>query len=193
MLGLLLWLQLAHPTMVLKPFPNHNTIRATSDNIVVVHYDSGESVPGTLRYLKRKRNAYHYVIGRDGTIFKLIDPKYEARHAGLSYFRGHLRLNHYSIGICLSGTGVMPFTEAEYASLSWLLRELKARYADIDTTKIVGHSDIAIPRGRKRDPGPNFDWQKLFVMFEQEISNEHIRSKDTSNRRTRHPSNRGSS
>jgi N-acetylmuramoyl-L-alanine amidase len=157
---LLLWLTLA-PKIVSVPFP-HSKTRATSDNIVVIHYDSSETVRETIRYLKRKRNAYHYVIGKDGVIYKLIDPKYEARHAGLSYWHGYLRLNHYSIGICLSGSGTVPYTDAQYASLNWLLSSLRGQYPDIDSTKIVGHSDIAFPRGRKQDPGPNFDWMRIW-------------------------------
>lgn len=175
MLRALLLLQLAlPPNIVSTPFPTYHKIRRESDNIVVLHYDSGPDVASTLRYLKRKRNAYHYVITKQGTIYKLIDPKYEARHAGISFFHGHFLLNRYSIGICLSGSGTTPYTDAEYTSLVWLLRQLKQRYPDIDTTKIVGHSDIALPFGRKKDPGEEFDWPRLFEMLNMRNINEYF-------------------
>lgn len=153
-----------HPRVVNKPFRVEH-VRDSSDNIVVLHYDSGYSAASTLRYLRHKGNAYHYFIERSGVIVKMIDPRWEGRHAGLSYYHGKIRLNRYSIGICLQGNGVVAFSDEEYLSLAWLLKRLQDRYPDIDTTKIVGHSDIAFPRGRKADPGPIFDWFRLRALL----------------------------
>lgn len=145
----------------LKPFP-HDRIRDSTDNIVVLHYDSSDNIVQTLVYLRKKRDAYHYIIDKHGHVVTMIDPKWEARHAGLSYWHGYWRLNHYSIGICLSGKGTKSFTDAQYSSLNRLLSQLRSRYPDIDSTKIVGHSDIAFPFGRKKDPGPHFDWTRIW-------------------------------
>lgn len=152
----------SYPIGVVPGYPNHHKLRDTSNNIVVIHYDSSDNVVRTLVYLRKKRDAYHYIIDRKGRIYQMIDPKWEARHAGISYWNGYWRLNHYSIGICLSSNGVEPFTEKQYQALEWLISHLKRRYPDIDSTKIVGHSDIAFPRGRKKDPGPNFDWSRIW-------------------------------
>lgn len=166
----LLGLQLlVAPKIINKPFPVEE-VRKTTDNIVIIHYDSGTNINTTLKYLRRKGNAYHYIIERSGTIYKLIDPKYEARHAGISFFRGHWSLNDYSIGICLSGTGTVPFTDKQYTSLAWLINTLKTRYPDILENKIVGHEDIAMPFGRKHDPGENFDWRRLFSLLKNTAS-----------------------
>jgi N-acetyl-anhydromuramyl-L-alanine amidase AmpD len=42
---------------------------------------------------------------------------------------------------------------------------LLARYATLDATRIVGHSDIA--PGRKLDPGAKFDWPQLRALVAQ--------------------------
>lgn len=165
LLNLLLILQMMtiSPKVVERPF-FHEKIRKTTDNIIVIHYDSSPNVQTTLRYLRKKKNSYHYIIDRYGVIYKLIDPKYEARHAGLSYFRGHFRINQYSIGICFVNDAVEDYTEKQYQSAAWLIQILKKRYPDISSDKIAGHSDIAIPRGRKHDPGEHFNWNYLFSL-----------------------------
>jgi N-acetyl-anhydromuramyl-L-alanine amidase AmpD len=152
------------PTVVTRLF-RATTVRKTSDNIIVIHYDSGVTVNSTIKYLKKKRNSYHYIIDTSGKIYKLVDPKYEANHAGISFFRGHFSLNKYSIGICLTNDGQRPYSEKQYESLAWLITQLHTRYPDIEQRKIVGHSDIAFPFGRKNDPGPLFDWEKLFKLL----------------------------
>jgi N-acetylmuramoyl-L-alanine amidase len=52
-----------------------------------------------------------------------------------------------------------PYTQAQYRSLIRLTRYLVARYPTI--THITGHEDIALPRGRKTDPGGAFDWARI--------------------------------
>ncbi|HSF71853.1 MAG TPA: N-acetylmuramoyl-L-alanine amidase, partial [Methylotenera sp.] len=48
------------------------------------------------------------------------------------------------------------FEAAQYKTLKKLITCLKNNYPILG---IVGHSDIA--PGRKTDPGPYFDWQKI--------------------------------
>ena len=72
--------QLIVPTLLNKPLPSKKTVRGAT-NYIVLHYDDGGSYKSTRRTLIKKRNSYHYYIQRDGTIIKLIDPKYEASHA----------------------------------------------------------------------------------------------------------------
>jgi N-acetyl-anhydromuramyl-L-alanine amidase AmpD len=169
LLASVLLFQAYTPKVILRPFRIESR-RDTSDNIVVLHYDNSKSANLTIKYLKRRGNAYHYIIDRSGLIFKLIDPKYEARHAGLSFYKGYFRLNHYSIGICFVNDGKQLYTERQYQSAAWLITILQQRYPDIDSTKIVGHSDIALPFGRKPDPGEHFEWAKLFQLINDRTS-----------------------
>ena len=162
MLKMLLIAQLIVPTLLNKPLPVKKTVRGAT-NYIVLHYDDGGSYKSTRRTLIKKRNSYHYYIQRDGTIIKLIDPKYEASHAGISYYKGKFRLNKYSIGICLQNDPPEAYTEKQYNSVAWLINELQLRYKDSTSKVIIGHSDIALPRGRKLDPGKHFSWITLYT------------------------------
>jgi AmpD protein len=98
----------------------------------------------------------HFFIRRDGSLIQFVPCTLRAWHAGQSSWQGHDRCNDFSIGIELEGSDNRPFTEAQYATLIPLIRELKQAYP---IQAVLGHSDIA--PGRKTDPGPHFDWQRI--------------------------------
>jgi AmpD protein len=60
------------------------------------------------------------------------------------------------LGVELEGTDDRAYTATQYAMLVRLARAIRKRYPIKD---VVGHSDIA--PGRKTDPGPAFDWDRL--------------------------------
>jgi N-acetyl-anhydromuramyl-L-alanine amidase AmpD len=127
----------------------------------------------------------HYIIHRDGQIYELVSEKRVAYHAG----KGKLpfspafenTLNGHSIGIEMTAIGsekdmemfmskasyaaldkkLIGFTDAQYNSLNWLLKDIMVRYPAIakDRQHIVGHSDYAPTR--RTDPGELFDWKKI--------------------------------
>ena len=105
------------------------------------------------------RVAPHLLIRRDGGLIQFVACERRAWHAGVSEWRGRRNCNDFSIGIELEGTDSLPYTEAQYARLIPVILGLRDRYFDIDDGGIVGHSDIA--PGRKTDPGPAFDWERL--------------------------------
>ena len=82
-----------------------------------------------------------------------------AWHAGHSSFRGRSACNDYSIGIELEGTDHRPYTARQYRRLLPLCSALLRAYPGLTPERIVGHCDVA--PGRKTDPGPAFDWQRL--------------------------------
>lgn len=98
----------------------------------------------------------HFFIRRDGSLIQFVPCTQRAWHAGASNWHGRERCNDFSIGIELEGSDDLPFTDAQYAALIPLVRQLKQTYP---IAAVVGHSDIA--PGRKTDPGPHFDWQRL--------------------------------
>lgn len=100
----------------------------------------------------------HFLIRRDGQLLQFVSCLKRAWHAGVSQWQGRERCNDFSVGIELEGSDVEPFTLAQYAQINALIATLKNTYA---IHNIVGHSDIA--PGRKTDPGPFFDWEKLNV------------------------------
>jgi AmpD protein len=102
----------------------------------------------------------HFFIRRDGELIQFVPCERRAWHAGASRWRDCERCNDFSIGIELEGTDELAFTDAQYAELARLTRDIRGRYPIED---IVGHSDIA--PGRKTDPGPQFDWARYRLLI----------------------------
>jgi AmpD protein len=100
----------------------------------------------------------HFLIRRDGELIQFVPCLRRAWHAGQSEWRGRSRCNDFSIGIELEGADDQPFADSQYAMLAKLTGALLREYPIQDC---VGHSDIAIPPGRKTDPGPHFDWARF--------------------------------
>ncbi|QEW19172.1 1,6-anhydro-N-acetylmuramyl-L-alanine amidase AmpD [Marinibacterium anthonyi] len=100
----------------------------------------------------------HYLIGRDGTLWQLVDEDRRAWHAGAGSWQGRGDVNSRSIGIELDNTGRHPFPEPQMTALETLLAGIRSRW-DIPAEGVIGHSDMA--PGRKSDPGARFDWARL--------------------------------
>lgn len=144
-------------TTIFVSSPNHNERRA---NYVVLHDTSNDNIERPLKTLTdpAREVSAHYLIGRDGTLYQLVEENRRAWHAGQSYWGGLTDLNSASIGIELDNTGDEPYDEAQIRRLLVLLRELQARYR-IPAMNILGHGDIALRR--KVDPGWQFPWARL--------------------------------
>lgn len=105
------------------------------------------------------RVSAHLLIDREGKVTQYVPFDRKAWHAGQSAYLGRSACNDFSIGIELEGCDDQNFTDAQYERLTDVLRTLLAHYPTLTAEAIVGHSDIA--PGRKTDPGPCFDWQRL--------------------------------
>ncbi len=103
------------------------------------------------------RVSAHFFIRRDGELIQFVSCGERAWHAGASLWHGRERCNDFSIGVELEGTDELPFTDAQYACLNGLIGVLRAAYPTLQD--IAGHSEIA--PGRKSDPGPCFDWNRI--------------------------------
>ncbi len=101
----------------------------------------------------------HFVIRRTGEVVQFVSTDERAWHAGVSSWCGREHCNDFSIGIELEGTDDAPYEDSQYDVLAALISVLRNHYPSIRSDAIVGHSDIA--PGRKTDPGPAFDWQRV--------------------------------
>jgi AmpD protein len=117
------------------------------------------------REISELRVSSHFFVSRSGEVFQLVDTDLKAWHAGVSSLAGRPDVNRFSVGIELEGDEVTPYAEAQYESLRRLLRELRAAHPAIGPDRIVGHEHVA--PGRKRDPGPLFDWGRVRSWFER--------------------------
>jgi len=113
------------------------------------------------REVEGKELSAHFLIDRAGRPTQFVATGQAAYHAGASRWRGREACNDFSVGIELIGSADRDFTARQYATLARLCRDLMREHPGITPQRIVGHSQIATPRGRKSDPGPRFDWQRL--------------------------------
>jgi N-acetyl-anhydromuramyl-L-alanine amidase AmpD len=104
----------------------------------------------------------HYVIGRDGKIYQLVDEKDNSYHAGKSSLPdGTTNVNSCSIGIELMTSYTESPTEEQNNALLNLINNIKNRYS---IKYVLRHSDIAPVR--KTDPW-NFDWETFKKRLEE--------------------------
>ena len=129
-------------------------------NYVVIHHTAQDSTGQTLRTftLPRTQVSAHYVIGRDGRVYHLLNDYLRAWHGGVARWGNNTDLNSSSIGIELDNNGAEPFAESQITSLLTVLTNLKKTYG-IPTANFIGHADIA--PGRKNDPSAFFPWKRL--------------------------------
>ena len=110
------------------------------------------------------RVSAHLLIDRHGHITQFVSFLERAWHAGVSSFEGRERCNDFSIGIELEGTDTLPFSDVQYRVLARVTATLMRTYPAMVPQRICGHSDIA--PGRKTDPGPLFEWDRLYNLLD---------------------------
>ena len=129
-------------------------------NYVIIHFTAQDSAAQTLKTftLVKTQVSAHYVIGRDGKVYHMLNDYLRAWHAGVSKWGSISDMNSCSIGIELDNNGSEPYKPAQINSLLALLAQLKKNY-NIPASNFIGHQDIAPVR--KPDPGPYFPWKIL--------------------------------
>ena len=129
-------------------------------NYVVIHHTAQDSTAQTLNTftLPRTQVSAHYVIGRDGRVYHMLNDYLRAWHAGAARWGNNTDINSSSIGIELDNDGTEPFAGAQVSSLLRLLAGLKKMYS-IPTANFIGHADIT--PSRKTDPSALFPWKQL--------------------------------
>ncbi len=105
----------------------------------------------------------HLLIRRDGEIIQYVPLHQRAWHAGVSCWDGRECCNDFTIGIELEGCDELYFEQIQYDRLAELVLLLCDNYPKLNTRQIKGHSQIA--PDRKTDPGPYFDWDKLYALL----------------------------
>ncbi len=146
--------------------PNFNSKKRGSNNIasIIIHYTGMQSERESIERLTSSSSkvSCHYLINRSGKVFRLVEDKNMAWHAGKSMWGKYKNLNKNSIGIELVNKGhrygYQAFTRIQIKRLVELCKYLKRKYR-IKNKLILGHSDIAPLR--KIDPGEKFPWSYL--------------------------------
>ncbi|OSP55225.1 N-acetylmuramoyl-L-alanine amidase [Pseudoruegeria sp. SK021] len=146
---------------VWHPSPNFGPRRqAVRPDLIVIHYTAMASAEAALARLCSDAHevSAHFLIGRDGTLWQLVDDDQRAWHAGAGSWGAVTDVNSRSIGIELDNSGQTPFSAPLMARLEPLLAGLMSDWR-IPPERVIGHSDMAPTR--KFDPGARFDWRRL--------------------------------
>jgi len=129
--------------------------------VIVLHWTACGSIHEALRWFDREELpaaradirggglvnvSAHYLVDRDGTVFRLMPDTWMARHV--------IGLNHCAIGIENVGGPAWPLTEAQVEANARLASRLMRLYPTI--AHIIGHHEYlqfkGTPLWRQRDP-----------------------------------------
>ncbi|WEF25256.1 N-acetylmuramoyl-L-alanine amidase [Paracoccus sp. S3-43] len=142
------------------PSPNHGERRGQRPELIVLHYTGmADAAQARARLCDPMAEvSAHWLVHEDGRAEPLVPEDRRAWHAGAGAWQGRDDVNSRSIGIEIANPGDRPFPVRQMDGVSALLRAIMARWG-IGPAGVIGHSDMA--PGRKIDPGPRFDWQRL--------------------------------
>lgn len=139
------------------PTPNRGGLIVP--RLIVIHYTGSNSPDAALSWLRapRAKVSAHLVVSKRGEVWQLLPFDVAAWHAGKSEYNGEPGVNSFSIGIENVGIGDQ-WPAAQVEANRAIIEALCDAYEIED---IVGHEDVAIPPGRKPDPGPNYPWGEV--------------------------------
>ena len=140
------------------------SVASRSISAVIVHSTFNNSggdkydIDLIIKQFSRYGVSSHYVIGRDGIIYRLVKENNVAFHAGKSVLpNGHKNLNACSIGIELINSFEDSPTDFQIKSLTTLVTEIYKRHK---IEFLLRHKDIA--PDRKTDPW-NMNWESFLA------------------------------
>ncbi|RKH46477.1 peptidoglycan recognition protein family protein [Corallococcus sicarius] len=153
------------PPVISAPSPNADSRNGTDIDAIVLHHTGTNNGKGDLAWMRNpdSKVSANYMLDTDGKIYQLVGDEKRSWHAGKSELHGvPTDVNARSIGIEIvnDGSGKTPFTDAQYKALTQLVGYLKQEHK-VPAANILGHKDVAVPKGRKDDPAANFDWNRL--------------------------------
>lgn len=153
-------------TIVERPSPNRSPRKpGTPISAIVLHDTGGKNAEGALSWFAAPASGVsaHYVVGKDGAVYRCVADAEKAWHAGISTLWGVPDVNAYSLGVELvDDNDGDRYPDAQVEALIELLTDLCWTHR-IPLHRVVGHQHIAIPPGRKVDPGDDLDWFLLLI------------------------------
>jgi len=117
---------------------------------IVLHATAGGSLSGALSTLRLKGLSYHYLIDKDGVVWKAVPYTRVAFHAGKSLGPSGENCNGYSIGISFvnRNDGIDPYTEKQTEACRLLVADLQNAISSLQY--LTTH--YAVSPKRKTDP-----------------------------------------
>lgn len=147
------------PKIILEPALPHAYTPTNGRSIkqLVVHSTggtkAGDLIALTGREKGRGKISIHAYVTRAGELYQIVKDKDIAYHAGACNYLGILDWNSHSISLELENRndGKQGYTDVQLEAGLWWCRS-KVKLYKIAKPFFVWHEQIAIPRGRRRDP-----------------------------------------
>jgi N-acetyl-anhydromuramyl-L-alanine amidase AmpD len=157
-----------------KPSPNHSARPAgVAVDCIVLHADAATTVAQSLGWILERQSkvSYHYLIGRLGDVYECVPPARRAWHAGVSAFAGRGDCNDYSIGVSFGNlcNGHEPYRDDQLTAGVELCASLLRQFPAITPARITTHQAVALPAGRKHDPGPLFPLEDFIARIRARV------------------------
>lgn len=156
--------------MAITPNKQHKALffndrsRRKAMDMLIIHSTASNNTLGTVSWFMNPQNtarsSAHYVVGRAGEVYQMVEEEDVAYHAGASSWTAsgvrRIDISYYSIGIEVACDQVSSYTPIQLAALTELCQDVMRR-RNISPSLVLRHSDIS--PGRKHDPyPPNMNW-----------------------------------
>jgi N-acetyl-anhydromuramyl-L-alanine amidase AmpD len=137
--------------LIQLPSPNHGQRPASVEiDAVTLHADASTSAKASAEWCctpppkNPKPVSYHNIVERDGAVYRLVDVRRRAWHAGKSSFRGRVDVNDFSIGLCFSNRndGTEKFTDLQYSVGAALVALWMREFPQIAIDRIHTHAAV---------------------------------------------------
>jgi len=157
-----------------------STPKLSKKNAIVVHDTGGKTIQSTIGWFLQEESkvSSHYLIGKEGEIYHLVPDEYIAWHAGTSVLHGESQVNNFALGIeIVDDSDSDPYPDPQMVSLIELCERLCVDNK-IPLNRVVGHQHVAIPSGRKVDPGKDFPWYEFLNTLGARIADRELNSEE---------------
>ena len=148
-------------------------------DLIVLHCTAGDSARSSMDWMNRSgstnKTSYHYIVDRNGIIYRMCAPLLTAYHAGDSAYPAHPESNHQGTSVNRRSLGIAwanrndgePLTEKQIESGLWLCAlYCRGTNTSIPIDRVVGHCEVS--PGRKSDPRPAMDmdtWREKLAEY----------------------------
>ena len=154
---------------------NRYSKREYDKSIAVVHFSWTKSLDSLTKYFhKHARSNSTWGIGKDGTVHRyLSSPNHSSWTQGVRAsekggFINHKgqwvkNVNNIACSFEVVNISYQEYTEKQYKAVALRILWMLKYYPNFRIWYTTGHEQI-IPI-KKHDPGPKWDWEKLFVQY----------------------------
>ena len=169
-----------HPTLQVRPSPNHGSRLGAIVSLLVVHADAAPRLGQSLAWCLDpvSRVSYNELVGRTGVPYLLVPWGRAAWSNGISEHPGATYqtpagpcTNRTSLSLAFSNKndGVEPYTQEQYETGAWRAARMFEAHPALTFARIVTHAAIARPLGRKTDPGPLWDMEHFKALLADKL------------------------